>query len=413
MSHYKPYQEYKDSGVEWLGRVPEHWEIARFDAKTTTHRFSIDAKSLNDKQIMHYSIPTIQACGHARLEDGDTIDSNKLVIFKRQLLVSKLNPHKQTLVVADKDEDYFTVASTEFVPLIPKEADLSYITYVWMSGYCLDYMIARCESSTRSHQRVSPDDITKMRWVWPTVNEQQSIVIHLDRETGRIDGLISKKTHFIELLSEKRQALIAQAVTKGIDPNVKMKDSGMELLGFVPECWEVTPLKWLAVIHNGKDYKDGEVDEGGYPVIGSGGEFKRASQYLFNGESVLLGRKGTIDRPLYINGPFWTVDTMYYTVIGPKSVGKYLYYCSLNIQFDRYSTSTALPSMTQEVLGQIKFAVPAIQEQKRIVAYLDSETTRIDNLISKTESSISLLKERRSALITAAVTGQIDLREAA
>jgi type I restriction enzyme S subunit len=166
----------------------------------------------------------------------------------------------------------------------------------------------------------------------------------------------------------------------------------------------VVPLKWLATIQNGKDYKDVETGEGGFPVIGSGGEFARASQYLFNGESVLLGRKGTIDRPLHINGAFWTVDTMYYTVIGPKVVGKYLYYCSLTIQFDRYSTNTALPSMTQEVLGQIPFALPSIEVQREIVAHIDRETARIDGLVSRKTRFIELLSEKRQALITHAVT---------
>jgi type I restriction enzyme S subunit len=187
-------------------------------------------------------------------------------------------------------------------------------------------------------------------------------------------------------------------------PYPAYKDSGVEWLGQVPEGWSVVPLKWLATIQNGKDYKAVETGEGGFPVIGSGGEFARASQYLFNGESVLLGRKGTIDRPLHINGAFWTVDTMYYTVIGPKVVGKYLYYCSLTIQFDRYSTNTALPSMTQEVLGQIPFALPSIEVQREIVAHIDRETARIDGLVSRKTRFIELLSEKRQALITHAVT---------
>ena len=182
------------------------------------------------------------------------------------------------------------------------------------------------------------------------------------------------------------------------------KASGVEWLGQVPMHWGVIPFKWLADIRNGKDYKYVEVEDSGFPVIGSGGEFARASQYLFNGEAVLLGRKGTIDRPLYINGPFWTVDTMFYTVIGPKVVAKYIYYCSLTIQFDRYSTNTALPSMTQEVLGQILFAVPEIREQCEIVTHLDRETARIDSLVNKKTRFIELLCEKRQALITHAVT---------
>ena len=191
-------------------------------------------------------------------------------------------------------------------------------------------------------------------------------------------------------------------------PYPAYKDSGVEWLGKVPEHWSTVPLKRLAVIQNGKDYKDVEIIEGGFPVIGSGGEFARSSQYMYNGESVLLGRKGTIDRPLYINGAFWTVDTMYYTVIGPKTVAKYFYYCALTIQFDKYSTNTALPSMTQEVLSQIPFAVPDVKDQRSIADHLDLETTRIDALITKKTRFIELLREKRQALITHTVTKGLD-----
>ncbi|MGK5022764.1 restriction endonuclease subunit S [Janthinobacterium sp. LB2P10] len=191
-------------------------------------------------------------------------------------------------------------------------------------------------------------------------------------------------------------------------PYPAYKDSGVEWLGAIPIDWAVVPLKFLAVIKNGKDHKEVETADGEFPVIGSGGEFARASQCMFNGESVLLGRKGTIDRPLYVNGPFWSVDTMFYTEIGPKTSAKYFFYCTLTIQFNRYSTSTALPSMTQEVLGRILFAIPSHATQCAIVDHLDRETVRIDGLITKKTRFIELLREKRRALITSAVTKGLD-----
>jgi type I restriction enzyme S subunit len=135
------------------------------------------------------------------------------------------------------------------------------------------------------------------------------------------------------------------------------KPSGVEWLGDVPEHWKLCRLKFMAKIKNGQDYKAVEVEDG-YPVIGSGGQFSYASEFTYDKESVLLGRKGTIDKPLYIDEPFWTVDTMYYTEINKNIYPKYLYYLALTIQFGRYSTSTALPSMTQEHLGNFIFAIP-------------------------------------------------------
>jgi type I restriction enzyme S subunit len=182
------------------------------------------------------------------------------------------------------------------------------------------------------------------------------------------------------------------------------KDSGVEWLGDVPENWKLCRLKFMAKIKNGQDYKAVEV-ENGYPVIGSGGQFSYASEFTYDKASVLLGRKGTIDKPLYIDEPFWTVDTMYYTEINKNIYPKYLYYLALTIQFGRYSTSTALPSMTQEHLGNFIFAIPDYElDRKQIAQFLDHETAKIDTLIEKQQRLIELLKEKRQAVISHAVT---------
>ncbi|ACR67753.1 restriction endonuclease subunit S [Edwardsiella ictaluri] len=182
------------------------------------------------------------------------------------------------------------------------------------------------------------------------------------------------------------------------------KDSGVEWLGLVPESWTICRLKNLAAIKNGQDYKSVQTDDG-YPVMGSGGQFTFASKFMYDKPSVLLGRKGTIDKPLYINEPFWTVDTMYYTELNEGFDARYLYYLALTIQFSRYSTNTALPSMTQEHLSNYKFSVPkAESERKKITKFLDHETAKIDNLIEKQQQLIELLKEKRHAVISHAVT---------
>jgi len=153
----------------------------------------------------------------------------------------------------------------------------------------------------------------------------------------------------------------------------EMKDSGVEWIGEMPQEWKMCRLKNYAYIMNGADYKDIQDDNGNYPVIGSGGEFDRATKYLYDGESVLLGRKGTIDKPRYINGTFWTVDTMYYTKIKYIGIAKYLYYLCTQIQFDYYQYGSAVPSMTQRDLNSVCFPLPEIVEQRfygRLFNYL-------------------------------------------
>jgi type I restriction enzyme, S subunit len=185
------------------------------------------------------------------------------------------------------------------------------------------------------------------------------------------------------------------------------KDSGVAWLGQVPAHWEVVALKRTLDIQNGHDYKHIE-SENGYPVIGSGGIFAFASDYLFDGESILLGRKGTIDKPLHFRGKFWTVDTMFWSKIATGVYGRFIYYVATEIPFAMYSTNTALPSMAKSVLEQHLIPLPPLAEQQAIAALLDRECARIDALVAAQQRMIALSKEKRQALISHAVTRGLD-----
>lgn len=182
------------------------------------------------------------------------------------------------------------------------------------------------------------------------------------------------------------------------------KDSGVEWIGKVPSHWEILPFKRAITINNGCDYKHVQVEEDGYPVIGSGGQFAWASQYMYDGEVVLLGRKGTIDKPLYYKGKFWTVDTMFYGIPKKNANCKYLLYQAKNIPFERYATATALPSMTQTDLNNNAICMPPLKEQAAIANYLDKKCSEIDNVISAQQKRIALLQELKQSVITHAVT---------
>lgn len=185
------------------------------------------------------------------------------------------------------------------------------------------------------------------------------------------------------------------------------KDSGVPWLGDLPAHWEVSPMKRLLDIQNGADYKHIEAEDG-YPVLGSGGQFTFATDYIYDGESVLLGRKGTIDRPLHVNGKFWTVDTMYWSRIRPDVCGRFCYYAATTIPFGLYSTNTALPSMTKGALDAHFVAAPPLDEQRLIAAFLDREAAKIDALIAEQEKLLALLAEKRQATISHAVTRGLD-----
>jgi type I restriction enzyme S subunit len=227
-----------------------------------------------------------------------------------------------------------------------------------------------------------------MRFICPPREEQDQIVRFLDWKISRINKLINAKKKQIALLKELKITLINKVVVRNSD-NCKKRQ-----------------LKSCVDIMNGKDYKDIEINEGGFPVIGSGDEFAKAKNFIYDKPSVLFGRKGTVDKPIYIDSPFWSVDTMFYTIIHKDINPKYLYYSATQIDFSRYATHTAIPSMRQRDLGKQILFIPSLEEQNAIAAKLDVQCAIIQRLTDE----IELFIRYRTRLISDVVTGKIDVR---
>ena len=181
------------------------------------------------------------------------------------------------------------------------------------------------------------------------------------------------------------------------------KESGVQWWPSIPSHWSIKTLKHALRIYNGQDHKDVLADEG-YPVYGSGGQFAFASAYLHDGEAILLGRKGTIDRPIHVMGKFWSVDTMFYAICNSTFLPRFAYYYCTTIPFSYFSTATALPSMTQSDLKNNRIAFPPLSEQRAIAAFLDDKCAKIDGAVKIKEDQIALLRERRQIIIQDAVT---------
>ncbi|WOH93582.1 restriction endonuclease subunit S [Corynebacterium urealyticum] len=164
--------------------------------------------------------------------------------------------------------------------------------------------------------------------------------------------------------------------------------------------WNRRRLGHLIQFRNGKDTKSVEAADGAYPVYGSGGEFKRADAYLYDGPSILFGRKGTLDKPLLVHGKFWTVDTMLYTIPGPEVDPKFVHYWALTVPYQVLSTDTAVPSMTSTDLGQLYIHLPKLETQRAIADYLDRETAEIDAMTADLDELEKLLTEHRNSIAT-------------
>lgn len=414
----KSYEKYKDSGIEWLGEIPENWKIASLKYQLEkiygggTPSTNVDSFWANDDCLVGFpwvAISDITKSNGVLVDTAKKIteagkeDKRLEIVPKGTLLLSIFASLGKTVRLGID-----ATINQAILGLVPKNRlNLSFLEYLLIDAErYIDFF-----SSHNTQDNLNLTKIKNLKFPFPPLAEQTQIANYLDYQTNIIDKLIAKKERLIELLKEKRQSVINNAVTKGLDPNAKMKDSGIEWLGEVPEGWKIVKFKYIVTIKNGKDQKDVMIDEGGYPIFGTGGEFGRASECLYDKPSVLLGRKGTIDKPQFINEPFWTVDTVFYTEINEECDPLYVFYLSQLIPFNLLQESSAVPSMTQTKLNNVFLCKPTKSEQIEISTAIKSSTEKFDSVIDKNNKQIDNLKSYRQSIISEAVTGKIDLRD--
>jgi type I restriction enzyme S subunit len=449
------YPRYKPSGVEWLGDVPENWEVKRSDAIVSADRSQLSPEAFADQEVFHYSIPVVQEIGTGQVENGESIASAKQVIKKPVVLVSKLNPRKATICLA-KPQALLTLCSTEFVALNADNCEFAFLEYLTRSELFRQGLDSKVQSVTRSHQRANPADIYKFWNAWPTLEDQRAIAAFLDRETDRVDRLVAKKQELIERLKEKRTALISRTVTRGLPPvaartaglpeNLPLKPSGVDWLGDIPAHWQAVRLKHLLKLRKGAvktgpfgshlqsaEMMDGEIKvynqrsvidrdfDGGDNYI-SLEKFDELRAFEVFPNDLLITTRGTIGRcavlpdgsekgilhPCLMRVQFDTrrVHTRFIEILIQES-GRVLE------QLELESNATTIAVIYSESLREVWFALPPQPEQAVIASYLDAETAKLGALVQKVEEAVERLQEYRTALITAAVTGKIDVRKAA
>ena len=376
----------KKTSIDWCPYIPEHWEVKRIkDIAFLQSGNSITALDLHDDALY----PVYGGNGFRGFTDTYTNEGDYVLIGRQGALCGNINyAHGK----------FF--ATEHAVVVYTKKGEITR----WL-GETLNIANLNRLSMTAAQPGLAVSAINNQPIPYPPQNERKQIAEYLNDKTGKIDARVSLLSKKRDAYQRLKKALISRVVTKGLNPNAKFKPSGVDWIGEIPEGWEVLHFKRNLSFNNGRDYKHIEVDEG-YPVIGSGGAFANASEYLYDGEALLLGRKGTIDRPLYINGKFWTVDTMFYAVPNRKTCCKYMYYQASTAPLARYSTNTALPSMTQTSLQNLLMCFPPLSEQQSIASYLDEKCSEIDANIANLEKQIEKYKELKRALISEVVTGK-------
>ena len=245
----------------------------------------------------------------------------------------------------------------------------------------------------------------------PPTAEQRAIADFLDRETAKIDALIATQARLIALLDEKRQATITHAVTKGLDPTAPMKESGVEWLRDIPRNWALMAVKRVAMLKSGDTISaDSVVSDGTYPVYGGNGFRGYTDRFTHEGNYLLIGRQGALCGNInYASGQFWASEHAIVVTLTKTVSQAWLGYVLMAMDLNRYSLSAAQPGLSVETIKNLLIPLPPPAEQRAIEDFLDRNIASIDGLRHKSQQVIQRLRERRTALITAAVTGQVDV----
>jgi len=435
---YRCYPEYKDSGVAWLGEVPAHWEVRRLKFVARYQNSNVDKKSYEGQK-------NVRLCNYTDVYYNEKITNNMdfMVATATDAEIKSMSLKEGDVVITKDSEDPTDIG----VPALVSEPLDNVVC-----GYHLTVLRAKNQDAarylhraiqshpTRAHFFVESPGVTRfglnqdaiggLVMPVPPIVERKKIAAFLDEKTTQIDQLIEKKTRFIELLKEKRQALIDHAVTNGLEPDVQVKDSGEKWLGNIPRHWDVVPTNALFAeskerAHASDEHLSATQKYGVIPLA----EYER-----LEGRQVTHALKNTEQRK-HVEIDYFVISmrsfeggiervkargsvrSSYVPVIAKADahVGyfSYLFKSRAYIQ-GLQATATFIrdgQDLNYNNFRQVKLPYLSIDEQKQIADFLDREIPRIDHLSEKIQRSIDLLKEHRSALITAAVTGQIDLRE--
>jgi len=303
--------------------------------------------------------------------------------------------------------------TTELHVLRPTEKlDAGFLFYVTMSDRFRKLGKSRMYGAG-GQKRISEDFVEEFRLALPPFAIQQAIASFLDRETGKIDTLIEKKQRLLDLLEEKRAALITRAVTRGLDPDVSMKDTGVEWLGEIPEHWEVCALKHVTRLKSGSFLSSDEIRRAGkYPVYGANGVRGYTNDFTHEGETALVGRQGALSGNVnYALGKFWATEHAIVLTPDAGIVVRWLGELVRAMNLNQYAEAAAQPGLAVSDVGSFRIPLPPKREQTWIARHIEQEFARDSNVKNKIERAISLLQEYRTALISAAVTGKIDVRD--
>ena len=396
------YSEYKDSGAKWLGKIPKHWDVIK--AKYLWNEvFSFSENgSENLLSVSQYDGVT-QAKNESRSE---SLKGYKKVA-KDNLVINIMLAWMGGLGVSE----YNGIVSPAYcVYRLKKAANPKFMHYLYKTPMYLAEFARHSTGVIPSRWRMYTDDFGQVLTLIPPIDEQDKIVSYLDKVTSKIDEAIAQQQKMIDLLNERKQIIINNAVTKGLNPDVPMKYSGVDWIGEIPEHWQSIKLKYLCSMKSGENLTSNQIEEyGKYKVFGGNGIRGYFSKYNCKGPILLIGRQGALCGNVHhAEEKIWATDHAIVTQNNVNINIKFLFYLLKCMNLNQYGIQTAAqPGLSVSTIKNIYGLLPSIDEQSEIVKYLNAKLVEINNTIAYNRGMVSLLQERKQIIINDVVTGKV------
>ncbi|WP_345867686.1 restriction endonuclease subunit S [Shewanella algae] len=395
------YDDYVDSGVEWLGRVPASWELTRLGTRFNERRSKVSdidypALSVTKKGVLP------QLDNAAKTKDGD----NRKLVKEGDFVINSRSDRKGSSGVSDRDGSVSLIN----IVLKPKGIHPKFSEHLLKSHAFIEeyYRVGRGIVADLWTTRY--DEMRTITISVPSLEEQTRIANFLDKKTTQIDEAIAIKEQQISLLKERKQIIIQQAVTQGLDPNVPMKDSGVDWIGVIPEHWEVKALKFIAYMKSGETLSPDQFTETGFPAYGGNGLRGYTSTFTNDGDHILIGRQGALCGNVnYASGKFYASEHAIVVYPLNNEDTRWLGEAIRVADFNRLSQSAAQPGIAVNVIKNVLFPHPPLLEQAGISKHIVEAERNIHKSIEIFNLQIEKLKEYKTTLINSAVTGKIKI----
>lgn len=437
------YSKYKSSGIDWVPKIPVHWEVKKLKYVIDYNKHSLREDTDPDYTFEYIDISSVDLVKGVVKTETMNFESApsraRRIVQCGDTIISTVRTYLKAITTIDKEVNDLIV-STGFVVLTPREKMTSqYLSYYVQSQQFVESVVAN--STGVSYPAINPTSLIELPIVFPDLTEQEGIVLFLSSKISELDNLIAEKERLLKLLDEKRSALITQAVTKGLDPNVKMKPSGIDWLGDIPKHWQVKRLKYVAKIQfSGVDKKTNEdedevllcnyVDVYKNDFITSDIEFMKATASK-NEINKFVVEKGDLlvtkdsETPDDIAIPALVTEQLHNTlcgyhlaqiktnknIISPNFLFRLFQAKNFNTQFTTSANGITRFGLGTDVFGNALVPIMSLHEQREIEEFITQSINALNELSNSITTAIMKLKEYRISLITSAVTGKIDVRD--